>query len=74
MKEDKKTKKWQRDRHTEGTAYSFKKEINQNPPTKKAHTNKPNEPQQPTTALHAFPKITLETRAATKVSEINFIG
>lgn len=42
---------------------------------KKAHTNnKLNQPQQTTTALHSFPKITLETRAGTKVSEINFTG
>lgn len=34
-------------------------------------TNKPNEPQKTTTGLYSFPKITLETRAGTKVSKIN---
>lgn len=48
----------------------------QNQPTRKSpykQTNKPNELQQTATALHSFPKITTETRAGTKVSEINFI-
>lgn len=52
------------------------KQKNQNQATKKSPYKKPkpNEPQQTTTALHSFPKVALETRAVTKVSEINFIG